>query len=73
MLSLDLHGIKHSEAPREIDLFIWQAMQKDHTHAEIITGHSEKMKAIVNETIKDYGMKCVNTVYNEGSLLICLK
>lgn len=73
MLSLDLHGVKHSEAPREIDTFIWQAMQRDYTHVEIITGHSEKMKAIVNETVKDYGMHCVEAVYHGGSLLVHLR
>ena len=73
MLSLDLHGVKHSDAPREIDAFIWQAMQRDHTHVEIITGHSERMKSIVNETVKDYGMQCVEAYYSDGSLVVSLR
>jgi len=73
VLILDLHGIKHAEVPRQIDTFIWQAMQRDHTHIEIITGHSDEMKLLVSQVVKDYGMDCSVKFLNQGALLVHLK
>jgi len=73
VLTLDLHGIKHAEVPRQIDTFIWQAMQRDDTHVEIITGHSDEMKSIAQETLKDYNMTCEIAMLNSGCMVVKLR
>jgi DNA-nicking Smr family endonuclease len=52
MKTLDLHGIKHSEVQRVVDVFLWDNIQKKEKEVEIITGISEQMKVIVKDCIK---------------------
>ena len=70
MDNLDLHGVRHAEVPREVDKFIGGALMGGAKHAEIVTGHSEEMKRIVNKTLGDYGLIGVEGFMNKGTLLI---
>ena len=53
MITLDLHGLRHEDAKRKLELFIndhWGKMLK------IITGHSKSMRNIVSSTAKSYNL-----------------
>ena len=69
---LDLHGIKHLDAYREIDKFLWNSMQKKITQVEIITGKSIEMKSIVQNIIEEYGFSISMETMDGGSLIILL-
>jgi DNA-nicking Smr family endonuclease len=69
---LDLHGIKHLDAYREIDKFLWNSMQKKITQVEIITGKSLEMKSIVKNIIDEYGFSISMETMDGGSLIISL-
>jgi DNA-nicking Smr family endonuclease len=69
---LDLHGIKHLDAYREIDKFLWNSMQKKITQVEIITGKSIEMKSIVKNIIEEYGFSISMETMDGGSLIILL-
>ena len=70
--TLDLHGTKHSEAWQKVDNFIGQHIMKNTREVEIITGHSQGMKNIVNEVILEYGGKSQEAWMNPGKLIIDL-
>lgn len=55
MLTLDLHGIRHEDAKRKVELFI-----DDHWGHQItiITGDSSPMRTIVLKVIKEYNLCC---------------
>lgn len=72
MKSLDLHGIKHSEAQVMLDQFLWENMQKKLREVCVITGHSEQMKRIVKDCVNDYNMTCQEEYQNPGKIIIKL-
>lgn len=51
-LTLDLHGIKHSDAKAHIERFIHQ----NELPVSIITGNSSKMKSILFDILKKEGL-----------------
>ena len=69
---LDLHGTKHENVSNEVDRFIWEAMQRNVSQIEIVTGNSEQMKNIVRECVDDYGFVCTEVFWNFGALTITL-
>ena len=71
-MKIDLHGIKHQDVPRKLDVFFWEMMQKNVTSVEVVTGISTKMKDIVIESCKDYGFEVNEMYFNPGSLIINL-
>jgi DNA-nicking Smr family endonuclease len=73
MESLDLHGVRHSDAQKCIDQFLWSAMQKNTYSVEIITGCSDEMKKIVEDVVWDYGLACETSPHNWGCLVVTLK
>jgi DNA-nicking Smr family endonuclease len=53
MLTLDLHGLRHEDAKRKLELFIndhWGKMLK------VITGNSSTMQGIVSSTAQFYDL-----------------
>jgi DNA-nicking Smr family endonuclease len=72
MKTLDLHGIKHSEVQRVVDVFLWDNIQKKEKEVEIITGISNQMKTIVKECVKDYNMGCDDDLLNFGKIIVKL-
>ncbi len=70
MNKLDLHGVKHEDVQRKLDIFFWQMIQKKVNNAEVITGISTTMKDIVKTTCNDYGYKVYEPIFNPGCLLV---
>jgi hypothetical protein len=60
--TLDLHGIKHEDARKEVIHFIEDHWNTDH-ELEIITGNSSKMRDIVLIVIDEYKLN-----FNLGNL-----
>ena len=56
MNKLDLHGVRHHEVPRKVDVFLGEHLKKGTNEVTIITGHSDHMKKIVDEVLVDYGL-----------------
>ena len=71
-MKLDLHGVRHVEVPRKLDIFFWDAMRTGRTQVEIVTGVSTKMKEIVIDSCKEYKFDVNEMIYNPGSLIIKL-
>lgn len=71
-MKLDLHGTRHHDVPRKLDIFFWEMMQRKVNQVEVITGISSNMKSIVKETCKDYGFQVVELNFNPGSLRVSL-
>jgi DNA-nicking Smr family endonuclease len=69
-MKLDLHGTKHEDVSRKLDVFFWECMQKKITQVEVITGMSDKMKEIVMSVSSEYNFKVDNFNINQGSLFI---
>jgi hypothetical protein len=69
-MKLDLHGIKHEDVKRKLDVFFWECMQKNKKQVEVITGMSDKMKEIVISVSSEYNFKVDNFNINQGSLFI---
>ena len=53
LIKLDLHGIKHEEVKPKVVRFLEKHWGSG-VEAEIITGHSTKMKGIVLNTLDEY-------------------
>ena len=69
-MKLDLHGVKHEDVKRKLDVFLWESMQRNLRQVEVITGHSVKMKEIVLETCNEYGFEVNEGILNRGYLII---
>ena len=69
-MKIDLHGTRHHEVPRKLDVFFWEMMQKNVGSVEVVTGISERMKDIVTQSCKDYGFEVHEMYFNPGSLII---
>jgi len=69
-MRLDLHGTKHEDVSRKLDVFFWECMQKNITQVEVITGMSDRMKKIVIDTAIEYNFRVNDIQINPGSLFI---
>ena len=72
-MKIDLHGVKHENVSRQLDIFFWEMMQKQLSQVEVITGVSTRMKELVKETCKDYNFEMVENPINIGSVFVKLK
>ena len=72
-MKIDLHGIKHENVSRQLDIFFWEMMQKNVSQVEVVTGISNRMKEIVRETCKDYNFEVIENTINIGSVFVKLK
>ena len=72
-MKIDLHGIKHENVSRQLDIFFWEMMQKNVSQVEVVTGISNRMKEIVRETCKDYKFEVIENTINIGSVFVKLK
>jgi DNA-nicking Smr family endonuclease len=70
--SLDLHGVKHSDAERVVDNFIGGHIVSGTREVEIITGFSVRMKEIVNDIVTEYNCTAEEDFMNGGKLIISL-
>jgi DNA-nicking Smr family endonuclease len=71
-MKIDLHGFKHEDVKRKLDVFLWESMQKNMVQVEVVTGHSIKMKEIVYEVCQEYGFTISEGIINKGYLTIGL-
>ncbi len=71
-MKIDLHGVKHADVARKLDVFFWECIQKKIKQVTIITGISPKMKLIVLEVCKEYGFDAIELSINPGSLIVDL-
>lgn len=71
-MKIDLHGVKHENVSRQLDVFFWEMMQKKVSQVEVITGISQRMKEIVKETCKEYDFEVIENPINIGMLLVKL-
>lgn len=69
---LDLHGIKHQDVTGKFDTFIWEAIRKNITEVDIITGNSKSMKDMVNKCIGEYGFTVLPFEPNMGTIKISI-
>ena len=61
-MKIDLHGIKHENVSRQLDIFFWEMMQKNVPQVEVVTGISNRMKEIVRESCKDYNFEVIENL-----------
>ena len=71
-MKIDLHGTKHQDVHRRLDVFFWECMQKNITQVEVITGMSDRMKEMVIDTAIEYKFRVNEIQINPGSLFIDL-
>lgn len=66
---LDLHSVKHPDVVRLVENYV--LCRQNSFPLKIITGDSDKMKAIVIEFIKQYKFKYqIGDKYNKGYIVI---
>jgi len=68
MKRIDLHGVKHADVQRQLDIFFWECIQEGVKSAIVVTGNSTRMKGIVTEVVKDYNFKL--EPFNNGSTIV---
>lgn len=69
MISLDLHGVLHCDAQKEVKAFLKR--NKVNRPLEIITGNSYEMKLLAAEILKEFSLDYEYKDYhNLGSLII---
>lgn len=69
-MKLDLHGIRHADVQRTLDVFFWQAINNQQTQVEIICGNSQIMKDLVIEVCKEYRFTWNEGLLNKATLFI---
>ena len=66
-MQIDLHGTKHEDVIRKIDMFIWECIQSGTSHGKIITGNSQIMKQIVTSYLAEHGLTPNNLLSNNNT------
>lgn len=69
-MTIDLHGIKHEDVSRVLDMAIWKCMNVNKSRLNIITGNSSEMKRLVKDTANEYGLNATDSIVNPSQLLI---
>jgi DNA-nicking Smr family endonuclease len=72
MNKLDLHGVRHNEVSRKLDIFLGEHLTKGSNEVIIIIGHSDQMKKIVDNVLVDYGLTSEFGFLNKTQLIIKL-
>ena len=70
LYKLDLHGTFHKDVRKKVDKFINKYILEKALEVEVVTGHSDRMKELVNEVLDEYNLKGVTPIFNNGTLLI---
>ena len=71
-MEIDLHGIKHEDVKRMLDVAIWDCMNKNKSRIYVITGNSDEMKKIVSDVSREHGLTAVQSMFNSAEILIDL-
>lgn len=65
--TLDLHGVRHADVSRKVDMFLTETINSELEYLYIVTGVSNDMKQIVIETIQDYNVEYdIGDPWNNG-------
>lgn len=70
---LDLHGIKHEHVYQIVDQFVGQHILAKTAEIYIITGHSQKMKELIDNVAQDYNIIIQEEWMNPGKLILDLR
>lgn len=73
MNKIDLHGVRHAQFQRTLDVFFWEMINKNASRVEVITGLSQVMKGLVYKVSSDYKFKVSENPLNSGSVFIDLR
>jgi len=73
MNKIDLHGVRHAQVQRTLDVFFWEMINKNASRVEVITGLSQVMKGLVYKVSSDYKFKVSENPLNSGSVFIDLR
>lgn len=73
MNKIDLHGVRHAQVQRTLDVFFWEMINKNASRVEVITGLSQVMKDLVYKVSSDYKFKVSENPLNSGSVFIDLE
>jgi len=73
MNKIDLHGVRHAQVQRTLDIFFWEMINKNASRVEVITGLSQVMKELVYKVSSDYKFKVSENPLNSGSVFIDLE
>lgn len=73
MNKIDLHGVRHAQVQRTLDVFFWEMINKNASRVEVITGLSQVMKDLVYKVSSDYKFKVSENPLNSGSVFIDLR
>ncbi|TXG80789.1 MAG: hypothetical protein E6R13_07475 [Spirochaetes bacterium] len=71
-MQIDLHGVKHEDVVRRVDIFIWECMQNNVNQGSIITGNSTVMKEIVTKCLREHGLNPHGFFNNGGKIIFDL-
>ncbi len=73
MRTLDLHRVRHADVRDLVDKFIGGlVIENKSRNAEIITGHSDRMKQLVCEVTDEYKLEVYEHEFNKGMLIVKL-
>jgi len=71
--TLDLHGVKHEYVYQIVDQFVGKHILSKSLEIYIITGHSQKMKKLVEHVAQDYDIQTQEEWMNPGKLILNLR
>lgn len=71
-LELDLHGVRHRDVRRNMDMFLGDALLSGVSQAFIITGKSSDMKMKVHEVLSEYQLVGETDPKNFGMMIVHL-
>jgi DNA-nicking Smr family endonuclease len=71
-LELDLHGVRHRDVRRNMDMFLGDALLSGVSQAFIITGNSSDMKMKVHEVLAEYQLTGETDPKNYGMMIVHL-
>ena len=71
-LELDLHGVRHRDVRRNMDMFLGDALLSGVSQAFIITGKSSDMKIKVHEVLAEYQLTGETDPKNYGMMIVHL-
>lgn len=71
-LELDLHGVRHRDVRRNMDMFLGDALLSGVDQAFIITGNSSDMKMKVHEVLSEYQLIGETDPKNFGMMIVHL-
>jgi DNA-nicking Smr family endonuclease len=71
-MELDLHGVRHQDVRRTMDMFLGDALLTGTHQAFIITGNSSDMKIKVHEVLAEYQLTGETDPKNYGMMIVHL-